>query len=65
MKVPKTVWLIALLMLVVALLWFPCAPKKISPATAYFGLCAVSGVVCAGYRFVRRIWARVKKISVK
>jgi len=65
MKVLKTVWLVALFMLIVALLWFPGAPKKISPATAYFGLGAVSGVVYAGFRLVRRIWAKVKKLSVK
>lgn len=65
MKVPKTVWLVALLAAIVALLWFPCAPKKISPATAYFGLGAVSGAVYAGYRFVRRVRALVKKLSVK
>ncbi len=60
-KLTKSFWIVALLVAIIALLWLPNAPKEISPATAFFGLGAVTAVVYAGYRFVRWLWAKTKK----
>lgn len=60
-KLTKSFWLVAALLVLVALFWFPCAPKELSPATAYFGLGAVVGVVYAGYRYGKRILEKSKK----
>ncbi len=64
-RLTKNVLLAVLLLALVALLWFPCAPKKITPATAYFGLGAVAGAVYAGYRGVKWILGKVKKPASK
>ncbi len=64
-KLTKSFWLAVLLIAIVGMLWLPNAPKKISPATAYFGLGAVSGLVYAGSRGVKWILGKAKKPAPK
>ncbi len=54
-KTKERIFRVALYLVIIVVLWFIGSPKKVSPATAFFGLAAITGLYNLAFSWAKKI----------